>query len=402
MRELTYLPEIVLSIVAPSVRSPRLVTSIYGSLRRSFSGSTWYLSHAGMESGVFDGAFSLYPESPRNLWLQVCGGLWKAERLLRGARTGGFKYTKTFHNIVWRQNISKIAGATIINNLQMYGPHFIEYYRNLDIKPCFYIDGTLTEYLYTYGAVEPAAIEGDAGRRAIALECESYQHAAKIFTISRATAQNLTSVYGVQARKVVMVLPGANLADECVLEPSMHSGWIGDEFTLGFVGLYPFRKGLDKLAQAVGLLRQRKAPVQLRIIGACPENIARMEGVEFLGRIDKYTNSARFVEAVRGVDLGCQLSRADLIGIAMLEFLRLGVPVLATDAGGISNSLEGGGGVIVPCNIEAEQLALELEALMNNSACYQSLRQAAVARSNWASWRRAAIEIGGALADCGL
>ena len=142
--------------------------------------------------------------------------------------------------------------------------------------------------------------------------------------------------------------------------------------------------------------------MRLRIIGACPEEIARMAGVEFLGRIDKDRDSTRFVEAIRGVDLGCQLSRAELFGIAMLEFLRLGVPVLATDVGGIADVLEGGGAVIVPRNIEAEQLALELEALLSDSARYQSLRQAAVARSNWATWRRAAMEIGSALADCGL
>ena len=56
-----------------------------------------------------------------------------------------------------------------------------------------------------------------------------------------------------------------------------------------------------------------------------------MNGVEFLGIIDKPTDLPRFIEAIRSVDLGCQLSRAELAGIAMMEFLRVGVPIIATN-----------------------------------------------------------------------
>jgi len=97
------------------------------------------------------------------------------------------------------------------------------------------------------------------------------------------------------------------------------------------------------------------------------------------------------------VDLGCQLSRAELAGIAMMEFLRVGVPIIATNIGGIPDMFEDGGGWLVSPDITAEQLAVELGGLMTDTQRYQALRQAAVRRAEWASWRRTARDINEAL-----
>jgi len=183
-------------------------------------------------------------------------------------------------------------------------------------------------------------------------------------------------------------MPAANLEDKVVPPPSEHQGWVGNEFTVGFVGLYPLRKGLDKLAKATQMLRGRGLPIRLRVIGRCPSDIAAMDGVEFMGAIDKLTDVARFISVLRTVDLGCQLSRAELTGIAMMEFLRVGMP----------DVVEGGGGVLVPATITAEELAEELLGVMEDQIGYNALRQAAIRRSKWASWRRAAGEIGAVLA----
>jgi len=122
-----------------------------------------------------------------------------------------------------------------------------------------------------------------------------------------------------------------------------------------------------------------------------------MDGVEYLGTIDKAKDTAAFVKAIQSVDLGCQLSRAELTGIAMMEFLRVGVPILATSIGGMPDVIEGGGGVLVPADISVEQLAAELHALILDTVRYDELRQSAVRRAEWASWRRAAHEVDAAL-----
>ena len=159
------------------------------------------------------------------------------------------------------------------------------------------------------------------------------------------------------------------------------------------------RKGLDKLAEAVKILRNRKVPIRLRVIGRCPDEIAAIDGVDFLGKIDKITHHEAFISAIRTVDLGCQLSRAELCAIAVLEFIRVGVPVMATEVGGSPDVLQEGGGVLVSPEFTSEQLAEELYALMSDSSRYQALRQAAIRRAEWASWRRTAREMGKFLDD---
>ena len=103
------------------------------------------------------------------------------------------------------------------------------------------------------------------------------------------------------------------------------------------------------------------------------------------------------METIRSVDLGCQLSGAELTGIAMMEFLRVGVPIIATNLGGIPDMFEDGGGLLVSPDISTEQLVEELHILMTDMDRYQALRHAAMRRAEWASWRRVAQEMNSAL-----
>jgi glycosyltransferase involved in cell wall biosynthesis len=128
-------------------------------------------------------------------------------------------------------------------------------------------------------------------------------------------------------------------------------------------------------------------------VGNCPDAIAAKDGIDHLGVINKTTDLPRFVETIRSVDLGCQLSRAELTGIAMMEFLRVGVPIIATNIGGIPDMFEDGGGLLVSPDITPEQLAEDLYDLITDTERYQALRQAAIRRAEWASWRRVAREL---------
>ena len=396
------LPEVIIAArQAPSGRRYRMLTPVYGSLLQSFSGTTWHLAQAAMDEGILDGAFTLNVSGGVNLRLQAAGALWKAGRSLQQQKSGGYKFVSSFHDVLWSQHIHRFRDTLVLNNTQIFGPTFLRLYERRGIVPCFYIDGTLTDYFYGYGQVEQQAIGADIVRQAIALERDSYHRAARIITMSEVAQRSLTNDYEVPAERIVVVLPGANLDARCVPPTSSHTGWHGPEFVVGFVGLFPLRKGLDKLADAVRILRSRGQPIRLRVIGRCPDEIAAIDGIDFLGTIDKATSAERFVSAIRTVDLGCQLSRAELLGIAVLEFLRVGVPVMATAVGGVPDVLREGGGFLLQVDVTAEAIAEELQALMQDSGRYNALRQAAAARSGWASWQRAAVEIDAALAPLG-
>lgn len=397
--KLARLPEAISSPIAPRGRRPRFITAVHGPLNRSFSGSTVYCGKAAIAEGLMEGAFALTTDK-LNMSLYTKASVWKAMRMLGGRQWGGYKYHPAYSDTLWSQYLPGLASSVVISNSQVLGNYFFANCEKADVTPCFYIDGTLTEYFQGYASVGDSVvtrIDCDVTSRAISLERAGYHRAPRIIAMSRATMRNLRDEYGVRPERMALVLPGANIADEAVPPPSTHTGWVGSEFTLGFVGLYPLRKGLDKLADAVRILRQRGAPIRLRVVGNCPDAIAAMDGIDHMGIINKASDLPRFVETIRSVDLGCQLSRAELTGIAMMEFIRVGVPIIATNIGGIPDMFEDGGGVLVSPDITVEQLAEELHTLMTDTERYQALRQAAVRRMEWASWRRVARELDQAL-----
>ena len=357
-----------------------------------------------MKAGAVDGAFTLNAENRYNPRLQAAGVAWKIARAMRGKPHGGFKFAQAFQDILWSQYAEIARGCILINNTQLYGPAFIARQASLDIVPIFYIDGTLTEYFYGYGRHEKQTIGIDVVKRAIEMERESYELAPLILTMSRSTQRNLCEIYSVDTAKVQLLIPGANFDDAVVPPLSERNGWANPEFTLGFVGLYPKRKGLDVLAEAVRILRSQGLPIRLKVIGRCPDEIAAMDGVTFLGPIDKLSDCKRFLREIQSCDLGCQLSRAELLGIAMLEFLRVGVPVLATAVGGMPDVLAGGeadGGLLVPHDVHSEALAHTIRDLMEDGHRFAALRAAAAKRTEWASWRRTAQELDRALTPFG-
>jgi glycosyltransferase involved in cell wall biosynthesis len=215
--------------------------------------------------------------------------------------------------------------------------------------------------------------------------------------MSKRSAVNITEYYNVPQRKIHIVPPGANIRErllerldgrpERIYQPGKKS------LIVGFTGLYPERKGLPTIARAVRLLRRSGYEVRLHVIGRCPPEIAQQDGITHFGLIDKRVDIDRFIEILGNVDIGCMLSRAELTGIALLEFLRMGVPIIATDVGGIPDILELGAGQLVSPEISADDLAQHLARLIDEPDQMAVLKQKAWRRRHNASWRRAVQDL---------
>ena len=384
------------SHMLPAVRPPRLIAAMAFSptLESSFSGITFHMTCAGLAARQLEGCFSLYSAEKPLRSLQIRGALWKLARKLQGHKTSGFKFTSDYLDQVWPRYIEGVAGTTLVNNFQLYGGQFLKRYKSLGIAPYFYIDGTLADYFESYDDFDVADIDPWTRQHAIEVEREGYHAAAGITAMSKLTARTLQERYGVPAGKISVVVPGANLLDDAIEAlPAPPIGAQTDDFVLGFVGLYPRRKGLDRLAMAVSILRSRGLPIRLRVIGNCPKDLQSMDGLDYLGIIHKRTDLARFIQAISSVDLGCLVSVAELAGIAMVEFLRFGVPILGTNVGGATDILEGGGSVTVTPEISGEELAEVVASLYRDPGRYQKLKAEAEGRRKWASWKRAVAEL---------
>jgi glycosyltransferase involved in cell wall biosynthesis len=362
---------------------------------RVFSGSTYHLALQGVRDGLLTGMINLYPKGVGAWRVYAKAGLWK----LRGGVGGrhGFKFTAGYLDGIWQRNLPALKGAAIINNFQLFGPFFLRSHRSFGIEPYLYIDGTLGEYFDNYKAFDTANIDQAAMSRAIELEREGYGSCRKIVVMSRRTAAKIKQWGDVPQHKIHIVPPGANIPERLLgsldSRPERFPPSSQKPLVIGFIGLYPERKGLPTIAKAVQLSRTAGYDVRLHIIGNCPLEIAQQEGVTHFGLIDKSVDIDRFIDVLAEVDIGCMLSRAELTGIALLEFLRMGIPIIATDVGGTPDIVEIGAGQLVSPEISAEDLAQHIARLIDEPDRMAELKHSAWRRRHNASWRRVVKEL---------
>jgi glycosyltransferase involved in cell wall biosynthesis len=366
---------------------------------RVFSGITYHLAMQGVRDELFTGMVNLFPHGIHAWGVYARASWWKLKGGFRGR--SGFKFTDGFLDAIWRRNLPVLAGSKIVNNFQLFGSHFLNSHRTFGIEPYFYIDGTLGEYFNEYRLFETAKIDKTAIRQALTMEREGYANSHKIVVMSKRSADYIVRHYNVSPHKICVVPPGANIPERLLMSldnrPERCLRADRKRLVVGFIGLYPERKGLPTIADGVQLLRRAGYDIRLHVIGKCPPEISRRAGVTHFGVIDKTINIDRFIEIVCDIDVGCMLSRAETAGIALLEFLRIGIPVIATDVGGIPDIVDLGAGQLVSPEIRASDLAEHLARLLDDPERLAELQESAWRRRQNASWRRVVRELKGVL-----
>src|SRR5260221_7507495 len=178
-------------------------------------------------------------------------------------------------------------------------------------------------------------VGGHIAQEALTREKEGYQAAELIVCHSHWAAQSVMD-YGIDAKKVHVVVPGANLDRDAYrawessrrlvvgsgqqnrqgdkgtrrqgdekpisdfpLPPHLPVSLSSDPLRLVFVGKYWQRKGLDRLLEALQIVHRRGMPVQLQVIGCdrldLPVHLRQTPNVEWLGFLDKRRELARFL-----------------------------------------------------------------------------------------------------------
>ena len=285
---------------------------------RVFSGITYHLANQGVQDGLLTGMVNLYPRGIGAWQVYARAGWWKLSGGLR--RRQGFKFTDAFLDGIWKRRLPALQGSTVINNFQVFGSYFLRSHEAFGVLPYSYIDGTLGEYFRDYRAFDAAGVR-TAIRQAIAVEREGYASCRKIVVMSKRTAEYIACYYNVPQYKIHILPPGANIPEHLLeardSRPLRRHKPGGKTLIVGFIGLYPERKGLPIIADGVQLLRRAGYDIRLHIIGKCPPEISKRDGVTHFGLIDKRVDIDRFIEIIRNVDVGCMLSRAETAGIAL-------------------------------------------------------------------------------------
>ncbi|HVG32889.1 MAG TPA: glycosyltransferase family 4 protein [Pyrinomonadaceae bacterium] len=370
----------------------------------TWSGIPFHFLQAARAAGLLDEGLPLSTDG--RVW-QARRVAWNLSRVFKGDRRGGYQYSESFLERLWRPVRNSVQGGIVVNCFQLFAPSIV---RDQTVEKWFFIDQTLQQ-LFDYYEQRPL-IGRRIAHESIAREREGYHAARGIIVHSRWAARSVVNDYGVSPERVYTVMPGANI------DPTEYARWEKDEeqhraanieheqrpLRLVFVGKYWHRKGLDRLLGALALARRRGSLATLRVIGCrretLPAHLRNTEGVEWSGFLDKRNEAHAFLCALGECDIGCLLSRAEAGGIAFREYHALGLPVIGTDTGGAPDHMLPGASVIVSTNSTDEEISRIIMDLERDGARLKALRKSARQQRHLALWDETVRKIKLIWADC--
>lgn len=376
--------------------TPRVLLAAAGDVNniRTWSGTPYHLLQVAQSAGVIHEGLPIQPAD----WQQPARRtLWNLASLARGRSYGGYQFSAPCIEHYWRPFARQPKGTRVVNCFQLFPPSIVA---DTSIELCFYIDQTLRQLFVDYGL--GAGISRWVVKDAIQREQEGYQRAFVIVAHSQWAAHSLINDYGVVRHKIKVIVPGANLDSTAYREwadaaaaPALHAA--AAPLRLVFVGKDARRKGLDRLIRALRLARRSGADCSLRVIGCAPEQLApdlrTVEGVEWLGFINKQHHPRAYIDAVADNDIGCLLSHAEAGGMCLREFHALGLAVIGPDVGGSPDHVIAEAAHLFKPDAGDEAIAALLVRLSNDRGEVRQMRAVSWSRRHEASWQAAVTQL---------
>lgn len=212
------------------------------------------------------------------------------------------------------------------------------------------------------------------------------RRAHRTLAVSEMLAGELRAAFPDEADRIE-VLPNAVPLDH--FAPGDPAARVPDE--LLFVGYRKATKGIENLLRAVAAARDRRPSIRLRLLGRSPDvpTEARwLDLVDELGLVGIVTfedpvDRAGIAAAMRRASLFVHPSPRETFGVVAVEALASGLPVVATDSGGVTEILGRDPealGAIVPIDDPAALGAAIVEVLERRGAFEPEALRAAVER----------------------
>jgi glycosyltransferase involved in cell wall biosynthesis len=213
----------------------------------------------------------------------------------------------------------------------------------------------------------------------------AFRRAALVCPVN-ARLQEAIESYGVRAR--FRIVP--NAVDTRVFHPGEPRA-AGPSTRLVNVALHVEVKGLDLLFHAFASLAATRPQLTLELIGEGPltPSLRALAGELGLGERVSFAGAAvpaAVADRLRAADLFVLSSHSENLPLAVLEALCCGLPVAATDVGGVAEAV-GPDGVVVPSG-DAEALARAVEAVLSSLG---GIDRADIARRAAARWSFEAV-----------
>jgi glycosyltransferase involved in cell wall biosynthesis len=309
--------------------------------------------------------------------------IWNAAQCLRGRRPGGFQFSSAGKAAALAQIPADLWATEIISFHQHFPSPDPIIRAGGELN--FYLDATYTQLFPSYGldrSLDPRML-----RDAIDQERSAFSAARRVIVSQSWAHRSLLSDYGLDHRKCAVILPAANYPVFPGLGPLMPEGRAGRDrpFVLGFIGKDWKRKGLMFLNQVAAELRTRGWKVAVRAIGFPGDELPAGSGIESLGFIDKRTQLGPFLHSC---DVGCLFSSAEAAGIAMLEFLGVGLPVAGFTVNGLADLLPSEAGFRFAAGTSSGEVADIFHGYLQDESQQARFRAAAQRLAPSLRWER--------------
>jgi glycosyltransferase involved in cell wall biosynthesis len=205
----------------------------------------------------------------------------------------------------------------------------------------FYIDGTLDQLFKSYGEVANMSLP--VKESAVARELVAYKTARHIFVKTGSAHKSVLETYGIPAQRVSILPPAPNLnlglIPARVLPPNL--GMVqANPIRFVAIGKDFHRKGIDRAVVLMDLLVEAGLIVHLDVVGLGEVDIParwRRPWLTTHGMIEKSRDPGTFEGILSQGHVGLLLSRAELAGLAMLEYQAAGMVVVASGVGGMKD-----------------------------------------------------------------
>lgn len=257
--------------------------------------------------------------------------------------------------------------------------------------PIVYLSGTTFRLLNGYYPFFSNLLAVSV-RQSDNVERRAIKNASLLLYPSEWAARSAREDYGADGAKVHVLPFGANLEEVPPKEAALKRRRT-QQCVLLFLGVDWARKGGDIAVETLLKLKALGVPARLIVCGCVPPAGSSSEDVTVIPFLDKNDEKQRekLAALFLSADFLLMPTRSECFGIAFCEASAFGVPVIATDTGGVSAAVrDGENGRLLPLTARGADFAAVIRLLYQDQRRYdemvRSSRAAFEDRLNWDTW----------------
>lgn len=235
------------------------------------------------------------------------------------------------------------------------------------------------------------------------VEQRIYQRCDRFIVLSKAFGNILHQQYQIPWEKIHVIPGGVDInsfkPDLSIQQARTKLEWALERPTLFTSRRLVHRVGLDKLLLAIAQIKPKIPDIYLAIAGRGPLQTSLQQQVTELGLEDN-VNFLGFLPdellpvAYQAADVSIMPSQSfEGFGLAIVESLACGTPVICTPVGGMPEILESFSPQLITESIEVSAIANKLEQVLNGEITKPSSEECRAYAVNYFDWDKIALQV---------